>query len=131
MVFLAVAIVLAVGCADLERGPRTEVPDASTSDALASDGGALRFGEVRALLTSGCARCHATGEMASNTKFLLGGDEAADYRASSAFVDVKDPAGSRLLVKAAGQGHTGGTIYRPGSPEHTALLTWIQAGARP
>src|SRR5262245_15040160 len=115
-----------VACADLERGPRPETPDAGPiTDASAGDGGGPAFAEVRALVVRDCAGCHAAGREAGGTSFLLGTDPAADYRAVRALVDPANPAGSRLLGKAAGQGHGGGAVWQPGSPEQTKVLAWI------
>jgi hypothetical protein len=127
---LLLALALAAGCADLERGPRPPVPDAGP-DVAAAEGGGLSFASVRPLLDDGCRHCHSAGGMAGNTTYLLTGDAAAEYAAVRALVDPGAPAGSRLLAKASGQGHGGGTIYRVGSPEYAALLAWIQSGAGP
>jgi hypothetical protein len=69
--------------------------------------------------------------MAGDTKFLLTGDAMAEYAAVRALVDPAAPAASRLLAKGSGQGHGGGVIYGPKSPEYAALLAWIAAGAAP
>jgi hypothetical protein len=127
---VAVLLALLAGCADLERGPAPLPPDAGP-DALAGDGGGVTFASVRPLLDEGCRRCHAAGQMAGNTAFLLDGDPAAEYRAVRAFLDTATPARSRLLAKASGQGHGGGAIYRPASAEYAALLAWITSGANP
>jgi len=126
-VLLAV-LVLASACADLERGPAPPIPDAGPDG---GDGGALGFASVRPLLEQSCKRCHAPGEMAGGTSLLFTGDAAAEYGAVRALVDLTSPARSRLLAKAAGQGHGGGAIFRPESPEYAALLAWIQKGAAP
>ena len=126
---LWVALVVA-GCADLERGPRPPVPDAGP-DVAASETGGVPFATVKPLLDDGCRHCHMPGGMAQNTSFQLTGDDMAEYMAARAIVDPSAPTQSRMLAKASGQGHGGGTIYRPGSPEYTALLTWISAGANP
>jgi mono/diheme cytochrome c family protein len=123
-------LLLALACADLERGPAAAAPDAGP-DVGASDGGGVPFATVRSLLVDGCGRCHSAGAMAGDTKLLLGMDASADYTAVRAFVNVASPASSRLLAKASGQGHGGGAIYRGGSPEYAALLAWIQSGAAP
>jgi len=127
---LGLALAVFTSCADLERGPAPPVPDAGP-DAAATDGGAISFATVRPLLVSGCARCHAPGQMAGNSGLVLTGDVAADYQSVRALVDPMAPAQSRLLAKAAGQGHSAGAIYRPGSPEYNALLAWVQSGAVP
>jgi hypothetical protein len=128
--WLVALLVLASACADIERGPAPEVPDAGP-DAMAGDGGGVSFASVRPLLEDGCKRCHSSGQMAGNTGLLLSGDASSEYNVVRSFVNVMNPATSRLLVKAGGQGHGGGAIYRAGSPEYAALLAWIQGGAAP
>jgi hypothetical protein len=130
---LALALLLAAagGCADLDRGPAPPVPDACPDTGGTSDGGGPPFARVKPLVDDGCRRCHAPGQMAGDTGLLLTGDAAAEYTAVSRFVDVATPTHSRLLAKASGQGHGGGTIYRTPSPEYAALLAWIAGGANP
>jgi hypothetical protein len=127
---LAVLALPAVACADLERGPAPPVPEAGP-DVTPGDGGAISFETVRPLLDDGCRHCHAAGQQAGDTSFLLTGDAAAEYTATRQLVDPTAPGASRLLAKASGQGHGGGTIYRAGSAEYAALLAWIQSGAGP
>jgi hypothetical protein len=128
-------VLLLVGCADLERGPRPLVPDAGPDAAQAEVGppvdGGVTFASVYPLLDSGCKHCHMTGGMAADTMFLLTGDAMTDYAVVRALVDPANPASSRLLAKASGQGHQGGAIYRTSSTEYAALLAWIQGGATP
>jgi hypothetical protein len=133
-----VALVIALGaggCADFERGKSIPGPDAGAEAGVADGGdagGALSFAaDVHPLLLSGCRRCHVEGGQAGGTSLLLSDDAAKDLPKVLALVDLSNPAGSRLLVKSAGQGHTGGAIYGPGSPEHERILNWIQGGARP
>jgi hypothetical protein len=127
-------LLMLVGCADLERGPRPLEPDAGP-DAMPMEVGAAdagpSFSSVFPLLDGGCKKCHMPGGMAADTKFLLTGQAMTDYAAVRALVDPANPAGSRLLAKASGQGHQGGAIYRTSSTEYAALLAWIQAGAAP
>jgi len=123
-------LLLAAGCADLERGAAPPLPDAAP-DVGPSDGGGAGFATVRPLLESRCAPCHSPGQQAGQTAFLLGGDEAADYAAARAQVDPSNPGGSRLVLKAAGQGHGGGIVLPAGSPEQAILLAWIASGAGP
>jgi len=127
---LAMLALPVLACADLQRGPAPAVPEAGP-DVTASDDGGIAFATVRPLLDDGCRHCHAAGQQAGDSGFLLNGDTAAEYLAVRAFVDVGAPTGSRLLAKASGQGHGGGTIYRVGSPEYAALLAWIENGAGP
>jgi hypothetical protein len=128
-------ILLALGCADVERGPRPPEPDAAPDVAPAEAGSGcdagIAFASVFPLIDGGCKRCHMPGGMAADSKFLLTGQAAMDYAAVRALVDPSAAAGSRLLAKAAGQGHGGGVIYRTSSTEYAALLAWIQAGAAP
>jgi hypothetical protein len=128
-VLIWLAAIALAGCADLERGPSPPPPDAGP-DTGASDAGPS-FAAVRALIDDGCGRCHTAGGMAGNSTFILTGAPAAEYQAVRALVDPGAPAGSRLLAKATGQGHGGGTVYRAGSPEYAALLAWISGGANP
>ncbi|MDB4979480.1 MAG: hypothetical protein JWM82_232, partial [Myxococcales bacterium] len=85
---------------------------------------------VRPLLEP-CARCHAAGQQAGDTKLLLTGIATADYAAVDAFVDTTTPTASRLLAKMRGDGHEGGTIYAADAPEYATVLRWIAQGARP
>jgi hypothetical protein len=132
---LLVAALLGMGCADVDRGPRTPVPDAAPDVAPAEAGGAtdsgISFATVWPLIDGGCRRCHMTGGMAASSALLLTGQAATDYPLVRALVDTAAPAGSRLLAKTAGQGHGGGVIYGAGTTEFAALLAWIQGGAAP
>jgi len=131
---LGLAFMLIAGCADIQRGPRPQAPDAA---AAASDGGLVEagsgvpFSSVFSLLAGGCGGCHSPGQSAGNTAFLLSGSPSEDYAGVVDFVSPGAPAESRLLSKAAGQGHGGGAIYRPGTAEYDALAAWIAAGAMP
>ena len=130
----AAAAVWLMACADLERGPRPpEVDAGGAGDAGRGDGtgGAVVFAAVRPLLVTGCGSCHASGQQAGNTSFLVSMDAAADYRSARAMVDPMNAAASRLLGKGTGQGHGGGAVWLVGSPEHTTVLAWIQGGALP
>jgi hypothetical protein len=127
---IVLALVSAPGCADFERGPAPPVPEAGP-EVPTVDGGGVSFATVRPLLDDGCRRCHSAMGMAASSMFLLTGDATAEYTAARSIVDPSAPAQSRMLAKASGQGHQGGTIYRPGSAEYAALLAWIQGGASP
>jgi mono/diheme cytochrome c family protein len=129
----AVLLGLAVGCADLSRGPAAPVADGGAGEGGASnpDAGASFATGVEAILVDGCQRCHAPGGEASDTTFLISGDPAADYATAMAFVDVNAPGSSRLLAKMSGNGHGGGTVHAAGTPEYQTVLTWIQEGAQP
>jgi hypothetical protein len=137
---LCITVCVGGACADWSRGSSAFDPaDAATvSDAGATDGSgqspdvALSFAHpVHGLLTAACQSCHAQGQQAGTTLFLLTGDSSADYASVSAFIDVGAPTSSRLLAKMAGRGHGGGTLYATDAPEYQTVLRWIQEGARP
>lgn len=135
---LALLLLLLIsGCADLERGePSPPAPDAgATTDGAvtATDGGAtVSFArDVYPILVDRCARCHSSSGEASDTSFILGNDPARDLASVRKLVDPDDPAGSRLLVKAAGTGHGGGAILAPSSAEYQTILQWISQGSPP
>jgi hypothetical protein len=120
-------------CADFSRGAESPIVDAAVESAgEASDGAAASFAAtVEPILIVSCERCHSAGGMAGDTQLLLTGAAAADYATVSRFVNAAAPAGSRLLAKAGGTGHGGGTVLAAGSPEFVTVLQWIQQGARP
>lgn len=117
-------------CADLERGAAPVPPDASASDAGTTLAGqAPTFASVRPLLVTDCATCHAAERQAGRTSLLLGADVAADYRSVRGLVDTNNPAASRLLAKAGGQGHEGGTLWGPTSTQRALVTAWVAGGA--
>ncbi|RKH11470.1 hypothetical protein D7V97_11115 [Corallococcus sp. CA053C] len=124
-----------LGCADFERGePTADAGVSPTNDGGGGgDGGeAVSFASsVHPLLTSGCQSCHRSGGAAGDTGFQLTGDAEADYLEASALIDASNPSASRLLRKATGAGHGGGTIYRDTSTEYQTLLAWVAGGAQP
>jgi hypothetical protein len=128
-----VALLLAapLSCADLERGKPTA--DAGSSDAGGGDGGeTVAFAaDVHPLLLSGCQPCHRTGGAAGGTSFLLSGESSADFSAVSELIDTSSPTQTRLLRKASGQGHGGGTVYTVDSPEYQTLVAWVSGGTLP
>lgn len=134
---LLCSLVLAAGaCADFERGEPS--PDAGVTTPDAGGGGEGDAGsslshasDVQPLLIDGCQSCHRTGGSAGDTGFVLEGDAEQDFLLATSLVDVGNPPASRLLRKAAGQGHGGGAIYGQGTPEYQTLLTWISQGAAP
>jgi hypothetical protein len=128
-----------LACADLERGdPLPDAAAAAETGAPAteagSEGGAAGRSfarDVHPLLIDGCARCHSQSGQASNTALLLTADAGADLPVVAQFVNNENPAGSRLLVKGAGMGHSGGAIYAVGTPEYQTILEWITQGSAP
>jgi hypothetical protein len=129
----ALALVLAGGCADFQRGAYwDEAESASASETAVSDGGLGYAADVHALLDTGCERCHAPSNSAGNTDFLIISDDIdASYESTLEFVDLDDPAASRLLAKMAGLGHGGGAVFDDRSPEYALILAWIEQGAPP
>jgi hypothetical protein len=119
---------LVAGCADFSRGPAQPAVDAAAEQ---TEGGALSFVGVHALLLPACGGCHAAGEEAGDTGLLFSGDAATDLATVRSFVNVDAPASSRLVTKMAGNGHQGGTIFGRGTPEYATVVTWIQGGALP
>jgi hypothetical protein len=128
---VALALALPLACADLERGPRPVAPEAGAADGRGDGAGGSSFATVRPLLARDCAGCHAAGREAGTSGFVLGDDPAADHRSTRAFVEPANARASRLLDKAAGQGHGGGVVWTPRSSEYAAVLAWITAGAPP
>jgi len=126
------ALALIVGCADFSRGPAAGAVDAGGGEGgTANADGAASFAAVEDILIAGCQRCHSAGGEAGDTTLLLTGEAAADLDAVARFVDVNAPAASRLLAKMAGNGHGGGAVYGPATPEYQTVLRWVQEGARP
>lgn len=101
------------------------------ADAAATDGGALSFAADITPLLKICTNCHVPGGAASSSALLFTGNAATDHTTVLKFVQTSAPASSRLLVKASGSGHGGGTIYAMGTPQYATILAWIQQGAPP
>lgn len=122
-------------CADLERGERAAVGGAdggSEAGPPGDGGGGLTFAQdVHPLLLDGCGDCHTVGGQADDTALVFTGDPDADRAATLAFVNADTPAQSRLLNKAAGNGHEGGAIYTADSTEYQTILGWIMQGTTP
>ncbi len=87
--------------------------------------------DILPILRAGCERCHTAAGAASTTAFLLDVDDETAYATTLEFVDLDNPAGSRLLAKTAGLGHTGGVIYDDRTAEYDTILAWIEHGALP
>lgn len=120
-----------LGCADFSRGAPALDAGETADAAVKSDGAALSFAtDVYPLLTP-CMNCHVPGGAASSTSLIFMGNAAADYTTVLAFVNTSAPASSRMLAKASGNGHGGGTIYAAGTAQYETILTWIQQGAPP
>ena len=113
------------------QGDFVSAPQGPPASDRANDAAASFASSVHGLLIAVCQRCHAQGQEAGDTQFLLTGDGAADYASVSRFISVSAPGSSRLLAKMSGTGHGGGTLYAVDSPEYRAVLRWIQEGAPP
>ena len=119
-----------VGCADFKRGEYWE-EDEEEAEGADTEGYSYEA-DVHPLLDSGCERCHGDGGSAATTAFFITpADVESSYMSTLQFVDVADPEGSRLLSKASGNGHGGGTIYDDQSGEYAVILSWIEVGAPP
>ncbi len=137
---LLTAVSAVVGCADLSRGQA--LPDsapATVQDAAAVDfagptdaRAALSFAvDVHHLVVDGCARCHSSGGSANTSAFILVNDATKDRQEVLMFVNLSNPAGSRLVAKGAGSGHGGGAIYAASTPEYRTIVNWISQGGLP
>lgn len=129
---MALVGLAALGCADFQRGDYWVSEDSAGTAETGAEGLYGYGADVHVLLDTGCERCHAPGNSAGNTDFLITSDDVeASYASTLEFVDLESPATSRLLAKAAGAGHGGGAVYDDRSPEYALLLAWIEQGAPP
>jgi hypothetical protein len=85
---------------------------------------------IHPMLLQACKACHFPGAAAGATRFILSADAAADHAAALKMVDRANPAGSPLLLKAAGQMHGGGGPWPADSAASARVLAWLKAGAR-
>ena len=120
LIGLLVAALCAAGCADFTRGPAA---DAAADAAPVDDPGFETY--VYPILQSDCQSCHSQGQQAGATRFRLTGDAKADRAGVVALVYPDYPAGSLLLQRATGNGHSGGLIFTPDSAEYMTILNWI------
>ena len=128
----AVVLASALGCADFERGDPSPDAGSNLPDAGGDGGATVSYATaVHPLLISGCQSCHRSGGAAGSTDFVMTSDAASDFSEATSLVDTSNPQLSRLLRKAAGQGHGGGTIYAESAPEYQTLLAWVAGGAAP
>lgn len=124
-------LAITAGCADFERGDPSVDGGAMPAPDPGADGGPLASfaTDIAPLLISGCRSCHQAGGTAGSTDFLLTGVADDDFLRVTALIDTANPPLSRLLRKAQGLAHGGGSIYPEGTPEYRALLRWISQGA--
>jgi hypothetical protein len=123
-------LAMSSACADFKRGEYWGLDElASTSG---GEGEYSYAADIHPLLDAGCERCHAPGNSAEHTDFLILTDDlAASYTSTLEFVDLDNPAASQLLGKMAGSAHGGGVIYDDRTPEYDLTLAWIEQGAPP
>ncbi len=118
---LTAAVLASVGCADFHRGPAPR--DGGTADSEIED---LAFEKlVYPILELDCGYCHSAGGAASNTSFVLTGNAGSDRAMVVALVTPGNPGDSRLLMKATGDGHTGGQRFATDSLEYQTIANWI------
>ena len=117
---LLAAALLTAGCADFTRGPAA---DAAADTAPVDDSAFETY--VYPFLQADCQSCHSQGEQAGSTRFRLTGDAKADRAGVVALVYPDFPAGSLLLQRATGNGHSGGLIFTPDSADYVTILNWI------
>ena len=110
--------------------PGLQADKAETEDTAGDPDGALACGEDVAVfeahvwepvMSRQCAVCHVAGGVAGQSAMVLDPDDP--YKSMMATIPVMD----RLLDKPSGahpDGHGGGDIVAPGSPEHEALAFW-------
>src|SRR5687767_4291918 len=100
---LATLSLMMLACADLERG----APAAADAGGAGDLGPGTDAGEgvavpsfsrdVHKLLVDGCATCHSANGQAGDSAFILSGQETPDHALALQFVNLEQPAGSRLL----------------------------------
>ena len=132
------------GCADFSHGNGPQVADAAPdlgAGATNADGAAAKddatssapvtFADVHPLLMMACRECHRAGGQAANTSLLYNGTISIDLAATLPYVNRNDAVNSRLLTKAAGRDHGGGTVWAATAPPAVIVLKWIQHGTQP
>lgn len=147
-VLAVVGALCMAACASWSRGGDPEQADAgassdasTTADGAADgaavtppDGGgapATTFATIHPLLLSACRDCHRAGGQAANTTLLYNGNASADLAATLPYINRNDAGNSRLLTKAAGRNHGGGSVWAQGSSQAAAVIQWIQQGTQP
>lgn len=79
--------------------------------------------DVLPILNTNCKSCHG-----SNGNFSIT-SSATPYAGVTPFVNMATPIASKLLTKASGVSHGGGTVLSSSSAEYTTLRDWINEGA--
>ena len=123
---LASLLVLLCGCGGFTRGKPSPM-EAGVCMAGPESG---RFAvEVYPILEGKCMACHVASGVASSTEYVLSGELEADHEVVRALVDVDSPADSKLLSKASGNSHGGGSVLSSSGSEYKTILDWIADGA--
>lgn len=122
-IWLVAALIASLGCADFERGPRTEAVVTTPREVTSET--EIDFATVHAVLMARCAGCH---DASSGTALHLTGDVTADYTTVQALVNLAEPAASALIRKGSGrEAHAGGEALAGNDLD--IVLGWIEAGA--
>jgi hypothetical protein len=85
---------------------------------------------VHEVLLAGCASCHTRGQFAGASKYLAETDAASHFASARALVTPGSAATSVLYLRALGDGHPAGAVWKASSAELKALAAWIDAGAQ-
>ncbi|MFT3700304.1 MAG: hypothetical protein QM831_44580 [Kofleriaceae bacterium] len=78
--------------------------------------------------TNGCARSTACHDQAHGLALSrVVGDDELNYRVTQGYLNCGMPDASELLTKplAGIDGHGGGDLFQPNSPEETTFLGWF------
>ncbi len=111
--------------ADADSGTVVPAGDGGTgtSSSFAAD--------IEPLIGAACMSCHRAGGAASSSALVLTGEARADFSQVTALIDLAAPSDSRLVTKASGRAHGGGTVFAAGTAGLQTLIAWISAGAHP
>lgn len=101
--------------------------DGSGCDQVYLDNETLFATDVLGLALDSCDSCHAPGLQASATRLhVVPSDALATARQIALLVDSANPSASRILEKPLNVlPHGGGVQITAGSPEATALQSWV------
>lgn len=85
--------------------------------------------EVHRLLTNACGSCHAEGQFAGGTSYLVPSDPHAHFVAARSLVTPGNASKSKLYTRALGSEHAAGAIFTEDSEEAKLIAKWIDEGA--
>jgi hypothetical protein len=127
----------ALGCADFHRGPAprdsASIADPDAGESKGADAGTdaileadLTFeAEVYPILLLRCEDCHKAGGEAGTSSFVLTGNARMDRAMVLALTVPGDAAASRLLRRATGEMHEGGTVLNKDTPDYDTIFSWL------